>query len=75
MIKNDLIKQIDDLDLNDKLLLIENIWDSIAAANNEFPFPEWQKSELDKRVKEFKNSNYSLHDYMDVHTNLRKSNT
>jgi len=48
----DEIKQeIGKLDLSEKLLLIEDVWDSIAQNNSELPMPEWQKRELDKRYK------------------------
>jgi putative addiction module component (TIGR02574 family) len=36
----------------EKLLLIEDVWDSIAQADEELPMPEWQKRELEKRYKE-----------------------
>ena len=43
----DEIKQmIDKLNLAEKLLLIEDVWDSIAQSNSELPLPEWQKREL-----------------------------
>ncbi len=46
----DEIKQeIGKLNLSEKLLLVEDVWDSIAQSNSELPLPEWQKRELDKR--------------------------
>ena len=36
--------EIDRLDLSEKLLLVEDIWDSIAANNSELPITEWQKN-------------------------------
>ena len=48
--KSEKIKQeINKLNLAEKLLLVEDIWDSIAQSNSELPMPEWQKLELDKR--------------------------
>ena len=46
--------EINRLDLSEKPLLVEDIWDSIAAGNSELPMPEWQKQELDRRYKEYK---------------------
>ena len=69
---NDLIKEIDKLDLSEKLILVENIWDSIARSNSELPLPEWQKVELDKRYKEYKSGNLTLHDWKEVHADLRE---
>ncbi|WP_207787579.1 addiction module protein [Candidatus Thiosymbion oneisti] len=33
--------EIDGLELSEKLFLVEDIWDSIAAGNSEIPIPEW----------------------------------
>jgi putative addiction module component (TIGR02574 family) len=38
--------EIDGLELSEKLLLVEDLWDSIAASNSGLPMPEWQKEEL-----------------------------
>ncbi len=38
--------EIDKLALSEKLLLVEDLWDSIAASNSELTLPEWQKEEL-----------------------------
>ncbi len=40
--------EIDKLGLAERLLLVEDVWDSIAKSNLELPVPEWQKKELDK---------------------------
>ena len=69
---NELIKEIDKLDLSEKLILVEDIWDSIAHSNSELPMPEWQKVELDKRYKEYKSGKLSLHDWKEAHEGLRK---
>jgi putative addiction module component (TIGR02574 family) len=68
----DEIKQeIGKLNLSEKLLLIEDVWDSIAQSNSELPMPEWQKRELDKRYKEYKEGKQSLHDWQSVHEEIR----
>ncbi len=36
--------EITKLELSEKLRLVEDIWDSIAASNSELPMPEWQKT-------------------------------
>jgi putative addiction module component (TIGR02574 family) len=63
--------EINRLDLSEKLLLVEDIWDSIAASNSELPMPEWQKEELDRRYKEYKEGKLGLHDWQAVHEDLR----
>lgn len=70
--KADQIKdEISRLELSEKLLLVEDIWDSIAASNSEIPMPEWQKQELSKRYKEYQEGALGLHDWKSVHEDLR----
>ncbi len=64
--------EIDGLELSEKLILVEDIWDSIAASNAEIPMLEWQKKELDKRYKNYKKGNLALHDWDNVHKDLRE---
>ena len=72
MSPNEIIKQIDKLDLSEKLILVEDIWDSIARSNSELPLYEWQKKELDMRYKEYKSGEQTLHELYKVHEELRK---
>ena len=65
-------QEINKLNLAEKLLLVEDIWDSIAQGNSELPMPEWQKRELDKRYKEYKAGKQNLYDWQSVHEDLRK---
>ncbi len=68
---NNITDRIDKLGLSEKLILVEDIWDSIARDNAELPMPEWQKSELDKRYIELENGKLKLHDWQGVHEELR----
>ena len=63
--------EIDRLELSEKLLLVEDVWDSIAAGNSELPLPEWQKKELSKRYQEYKKGAIELHDWKATHEELR----
>ncbi len=63
--------EIDRLELSEKLLLVEDVWDSIAAGNFELPLPEWQKKELGKRYQEYKKGAIELHDWKVAHEELR----
>lgn len=67
-----IISEINKLDLADKIILVEDIWDSIARNNNELPLPEWQKNGLEKRYSEYKAGKLDLHDWNAVHEDLRK---
>ena len=64
--------EIDKLELSEKLLLVEDIWDSIAAGNGELSMPEWQRKELDKRYQAYKDGKLALHDWKMVHEEFRK---
>jgi putative addiction module component (TIGR02574 family) len=63
--------EIESLELSEKLLLVEDIWDSIATSNSELPLPEWQKMELDRRYNHYKEGKLELHDWKTVHEELR----
>jgi len=68
---NEIIKEIDNLGLSEKLILVEDIWDAIARNNDEIPLPEWQKSELDKRYSDYKDGKLKIHDWEGMHEELR----
>ncbi|MEM9424958.1 MAG: addiction module protein [Spirochaetota bacterium] len=65
-------EKISNLDLSEKLLLVEDIWDSIAADNLEIPMAAWQKEELNQRYKDYKEGRLKLHSWDKVHKDLRK---
>ena len=68
----DEIKQeINKLNLSEKLLLLEDVWDSIAQSNGELPLAEWQRQELDKRYEAYKAGEQNLHDWQSVHEDIR----
>jgi putative addiction module component (TIGR02574 family) len=68
----ELKKEINKLCLAEKLILIEDVWDSIAISNDELPMPLWQQHELDTRYKEYQSGILELHDWETVHTELRQ---
>jgi len=72
MISSKIIEVIDNMELSDKLLLVEDIWDSIATSNSELPMSEWQKSELKKRYSEFQDGRLELYNWETVHENLKQ---
>jgi putative addiction module component (TIGR02574 family) len=41
--------ELDDLSPSERLQLIEDLWDSLAASPEVIPFYDWQKNELDCR--------------------------
>ncbi len=64
--------EIKKLSLPQKLILAQDIWDSIALERGKLPMPEWQKSELERRYSQYKQGNLALHDWREVHEELRK---
>jgi putative addiction module component (TIGR02574 family) len=73
MEQNALRQEIDKLPLSEKILLVEDIWDSVARDNRDLPLPEWQKQELDKRYTDYREGRTTLHDWQEVHESLRNS--
>ncbi len=65
-------KQIEKLNLDEKIILVEDVWNSIARSNSDLPLSEWQKKELDKRYSEFLYKNEKLTDWDSVHEDLKK---
>ena len=64
-------EEIKKLSLPQKLILAQDIWDSIALEKDNLPMPEWQKSELERRYSQYKNGKMELHDWREVHEELR----
>ena len=71
MRSDEIRQEINNLNIAEKLLLIEDVWDSIALSNAELPMPEWQKRELDRRYKEYKAGEQNLHDWQSVNDEIR----
>ena len=65
--------EISRLALSEKLLLVEDIWNSIAADNAELPLLEWKKKVFDQRYKDYKEENLDLHDWEVIHKKLREN--
>jgi putative addiction module component (TIGR02574 family) len=45
-----LLDEILKLPVDERLKLVQDIWDSIAATPEDVPVPEWHKAELDRRL-------------------------
>lgn len=50
MTPNALLDEILRLPMDERLRLVEDIWDSIAATPEAVPMPEWHKTELERRL-------------------------
>ena len=47
------LPQLASLSTAEKLQLVDDLWDEIAADPHAVPFPEWQKQELARRRSAF----------------------
>ena len=65
------VQEIEQLSVQEKIQLVEDLWDSIADSNSELTLSEWQKEELNRRYKEYQQGNLELHDWQSVHEELR----
>jgi len=63
--------EINRLSTTQKLLIAQDIWDSIARESDSLPMPEWQKRELEKRYGLYQQGKMELHDWLEVHNKLR----
>ncbi len=50
------IPEISQLSTPEKILLVEDLWDSIASDDSHIPVPESHKAELDRRLERHINS-------------------
>ena len=51
--KQDLVAEILALPVDDRVRLVEAIWDSISAVPEAITLTDWQKQELDRRLAEY----------------------
>lgn len=47
------VSQVFELEKSERLQLVEDLWDSIAAEPESVPVAEWQKAELQRRKQKY----------------------
>lgn len=52
MTRDTLFAEIMRLPLDERLRLLEDVWDEIAAAPDAVPVPDWHREELDRRLND-----------------------
>jgi putative addiction module component (TIGR02574 family) len=71
--KTDQIKdEFSKLEISQKLLLVEDLWDDIANSNVSLSLNEWQKQELDRRLAAYKSGELKTIDWKSAHKSLRQ---
>ncbi|MCL7489658.1 MAG: addiction module protein [Desulfobulbaceae bacterium] len=64
--------EINRLSVAQKLILAQDIWDSIAQDGGKLRMPEWQKNELEKRYAQYQHGKMELLDWREIHNELRE---
>jgi putative addiction module component (TIGR02574 family) len=68
------IEEILNLGVKERLDLIEEIWDSIAAHPETLPLTAAQRKELDRRKREHRQDPSAAKPWSEVHSRLEKRN-
>ena len=68
------IEEILNLGVKERLELIEEIWDSIAAHPEALPLTAAQRKELDRRKREHRQDPSAAKPWSEVHSRLEKRN-
>ncbi len=63
---------VSELSIPERILLVQDIWDSIVAEQVTVGLSEAQKAELDRRLEEHKNSPDDVGPWQDVKESLRE---
>lgn len=64
---------IDQLSVAERILLVEEIWDSIAASPGEPSLTESQRQDLEHRLAEYRDDPHSGASWEDVKARLRRN--
>jgi len=71
--QNNLSKEIRKLSIPERILLVEEIWDSIASENEAFELSDAQNDELDKRSRSFQENPSQGRSWQDIKAEYLKS--
>jgi putative addiction module component (TIGR02574 family) len=66
------LPEISKLSTPEKILLVEDLWDSISADEASIPVPESHKAELDARLKRHESAPGALLSLDDLRTRIEK---
>jgi len=71
--QRDLSSQIKKLSIPERILLVEDIWDSIARENEAFKLSKAQKDELESRSQSFKDNPSQGRTWQEIKADFLKS--
>ncbi len=66
------LPEIANLTTPEKILFVEDLWDSISADETSIPVPESHKTELDARIKRYASNPGALLSLDDLRTRIEK---
>jgi putative addiction module component (TIGR02574 family) len=66
------LPEVSKLSIAEKILLVEDLWDSISADESSIPVPESHKTELDIRLKRHESAPGSLLTLDDLRSRIEK---
>lgn len=66
------LPEISKLSASEKILLVEDLWDSISADESSVPVPESHKAELEKRFKRYESAPGNLLSLADLQMRIEK---
>jgi putative addiction module component (TIGR02574 family) len=65
------IEDIKKLSVAERILIVEDIWDSIFSSEEDFPITDEQKKELDSRLDAYKKNPNEGKSWKEVKDNIR----
>ena len=68
----EILDEIKKLDSSEKIMLVEDVWDSLRDDSQALPVPEWHVMETEKRYGDYKAGKLELYDWEDVHREIRR---
>lgn len=66
------VTSVFDLSTSEKLQLVQDLWDDIAASPSEVPVTDWEKEELDRREARLKKNPASGLSWEEVKKRVRR---
>ena len=66
------IPEITKLSTPEKILLVEDLWDSIASDESVVPVPQSHKEELDRRLKRYESTPGTLLSFEELRTRIER---
>ncbi len=65
------LESIKRLSVSERILIVEDIWDSIVSSKEDFPISDEQKNELDSRLESYYKNPGELKLWNEVRDNIR----